>query len=107
MCHKGSDQNYDISIQLLEWILLAEEQGYGQVNMYFYPGFHPQNYKIIRLANVLQQNVNDNLRYFKKKGFVEVFRIEFAKEIRVFSKKFRDRFLLNMEHVTWTDCLQR
>jgi len=48
VCQKGIDFDFDISNQLLEWLLLAQEQGYGKINMYLYEGFLEKNLRVLK-----------------------------------------------------------
>jgi len=45
---KGIDYTYDVSVELLEWLLFSKEQNYGAVYIYIYEGLHLNILKVIR-----------------------------------------------------------
>jgi len=61
ICVKGMDFKTDMSGWLLEWLLLAREQEYGKVYLYFYKTLGPASRKVVKYTTKYDAPIQENV----------------------------------------------
>jgi len=113
ICLKAITFENDISNQLLEWLLISQEQGFGAVYIPIYKDLHENAMKVLKCVNNIIFYLNTHTltccSYFSNEEFVNITRIIYQSDSFQPEAHANDPYELHrrMQHVTRNDCFYR
>jgi len=111
ICVKAMTFDHDISNQLLEWLLICQEQGFGAAYLPIYKDLHENAMKVLKylLPQYSVWITWNSCSYFHNEKFINVTRIIYKSASFKPKAHARDPFELHrrMQHVSRNDCFYR